>query len=49
MQADIDLLLGHPLGALLGYFTVAILGLVISLSLFEMRSEERRVGKECPV
>ncbi|WP_313641414.1 DUF350 domain-containing protein [Paenibacillus sp. FSL K6-0276] len=36
MQGDIDLLLGHPLGALLGYFTVAILGLVIFLSVFEM-------------
>ncbi|MBY0012972.1 MULTISPECIES: DUF350 domain-containing protein [Paenibacillus] len=36
MQGDIDLLLDHPLGALLGYFTVAILGLVIFLSFFEM-------------
>lgn len=36
MQGDIDLLLGHPLGALLGYFTVAILGLVVFLSFFEM-------------
>lgn len=36
MQGDIDLMLGHPLGALLGYFTVAILGLVVFLSIFEM-------------
>lgn len=36
MQGNIDLLLGHPLGALLGYFTVAILGLVVFLSFFEM-------------
>ncbi|AIQ51662.1 DUF350 domain-containing protein [Paenibacillus sp. FSL R7-0331] len=36
MQGNIDLLLDHPLGALLGYFTVAILGLVIFLSFFEM-------------
>ncbi|MNV28590.1 hypothetical protein D3C71_1197870 [compost metagenome] len=36
MQGDIDLLLGHPLGALLGYFAVAILGLVVFLSIFEM-------------
>lgn len=36
MQDNIDLLLDHPLGALLGYFTVAILGLVVFLSFFEM-------------
>ncbi|GGF74239.1 UPF0719 transmembrane protein YshE [Paenibacillus albidus] len=36
MQDSIDVLLGHPLGALLGYFTVAILGLVVFLSIFEM-------------
>lgn len=36
MQNNIDLLLEHPLGALLGYFTVAILGLVVFLSFFEM-------------
>ncbi|WP_342565158.1 DUF350 domain-containing protein [Paenibacillus sp. FSL R7-0345] len=36
MQGNIDLLLDHPLGALLGYFTVAILGLVVFLSFFEM-------------
>lgn len=36
MQESIDLVLGHPLGALLGYFTVAILGLVVFLSFFEM-------------
>lgn len=36
MQGNIDLLLDHPLGSLLGYFTVAILGLVIFLSFFEM-------------
>ncbi|MFC6652422.1 DUF350 domain-containing protein [Paenibacillus rhizoplanae] len=36
MQDNIDLLLEHPLGALLGYFTVAILGLVVFLSFFEM-------------
>ncbi|MNW59233.1 hypothetical protein D3C74_371410 [compost metagenome] len=29
-------MLDHPLGSLLGYFTVAILGLVIFLSFFEM-------------
>lgn len=32
MQETIDLMLGHPLGALIGYFTVAILGLVVFLS-----------------
>ncbi|AIQ46054.1 membrane protein [Paenibacillus sp. FSL R7-0273] len=36
MQGNIDLLLDHPLGALLGYFAVAILGLVVFLSFFEM-------------
>lgn len=36
MQEMIDDVLGHPLGALLGYFTVAILGLVVFLSFFEM-------------
>ncbi len=36
MQENIDLLLDHPLGALLGYFAVAILGLVVFLSFFEM-------------
>lgn len=36
MQGNIDHLLDHPLGALLGFFTVAILGLVIFLSFFEM-------------
>lgn len=36
MQGNIDLFLEHPLGALLGYFTVAILGLVVFLSFFEM-------------
>ncbi|MRN55912.1 DUF350 domain-containing protein [Paenibacillus monticola] len=36
MQENVDLLLDHPLGALLGYFTVAILGLVVFLSFFEM-------------
>ncbi|MDQ0191942.1 DUF350 domain-containing protein [Paenibacillus wynnii] len=36
MQDQIDNLLNHPLGALLGYFAVAILGLVIFLSIFEM-------------
>jgi putative membrane protein len=29
-------LLNYPLGALLGYFTVAVLGLVVFLSFFEM-------------
>lgn len=36
MQDNIDLVLGHPLGALLGYFTVAVMGLVVFLSFFEM-------------
>lgn len=36
MLENVDLLLDHPLGALLGYFTVAILGLVVFLSFFEM-------------
>ncbi|MFC3750066.1 MULTISPECIES: DUF350 domain-containing protein [Bacillales] len=36
MQENVDLLLRHPLGSLLGYFTVAILGLVVFLSFFEM-------------
>ncbi|SET87316.1 DUF350 domain-containing protein [Paenibacillus sp. NFR01] len=36
MQDNLDQMLSHPLGALLGYFTVAILGLVVFLSFFEM-------------
>lgn len=36
MQDNIDLLLETPLGSLLGYFTVAIMGLVVFLSFFEM-------------
>lgn len=35
MQEVIDSLLSHPIGSLLGYFTVAVLGLVIFLSVFE--------------
>ncbi|WP_238654278.1 DUF350 domain-containing protein [Paenibacillus piscarius] len=36
MQDNIDHLLETPLGALLGYFTVATVGLVVFLSFFEM-------------
>lgn len=36
MQDQIDVLLANPLGALLGNFAVAILGLVVFLSFFEM-------------
>lgn len=36
MEHTIDALLNHPLGSVLGYFTVAILELVVFLSIFEM-------------
>ncbi|KAA9005346.1 DUF350 domain-containing protein [Paenibacillus spiritus] len=36
MENAVDSLLEHPLGAMLGNFTVAILGLVLFLAVFEM-------------
>ncbi|MCJ8013334.1 DUF350 domain-containing protein [Paenibacillus sp. KQZ6P-2] len=36
MKSWVDHLLAHPLGMLIGYFSVAILGLIIFLYLFEL-------------
>ncbi|MWV44178.1 DUF350 domain-containing protein [Paenibacillus sp. HJL G12] len=36
MKNGVDHLLAHPLGTLIGYFSVAILGLIVFLYLFEL-------------
>ncbi|KHF36275.1 hypothetical protein CM49_01588 [Paenibacillus sp. P1XP2] len=36
MKNWVDQMLSHPLGILIGYFSVAILGLIVFLYLFEL-------------
>lgn len=36
MERTIDALLSHPLGSVFGYFTVAVLELIVFLSVFEL-------------